>query len=211
MSYKVLRKNSPEEKYRNELKRAISRFLHSRQANGDETNARYISQISWEIYEEDRMCDEAIILIDSAIKLHPTGDYYIRKATFIRYKLEISVIVRSITSHDLDLINDALRILPQDCDHGPYLKVKADILNLLGNPVKAKICNALAYEDYDKVDIAEKQLEKLKKHETYINITGIHYYQGFEPFSEGTVVDLISELNNPHDRDAIRVEINGER
>ena len=57
---------------------------------------------------------------------------------------------------------------------------------------------------------AEKQLKKLKLSETYINITGIHNYKHFEPFKEGTVVDLVKEPDNPHDRNAIRVEISGE-
>ena len=56
---------------------------------------------------------------------------------------------------------------------------------------------------------AEKQLEKLKSSETYINITGVQYYQNFEPFKEGTIVDLIKEPDNPHDLNAIRVEIKG--
>ena len=60
------------------------------------------------------------------------------------------------------------------------------------------------------MDKAEKQLQKLKPYETYINITGIHNYRGFEPFKEGTIVDLIKEPDNPHDRYAIRVEIKGE-
>ena len=115
-----------------------------------------------------------------------------------------------IKPHDLDLINEALKILQDDIDNGPYLKTKGDILNQLGDPVKARVCYALAAKDYDKVDEAEKQLEKLKPTGTYINITGIHYYQDFAPFKEGVIVDLIREPDNPHDPFAIRVEINGE-
>ena len=101
-------------------------------------------------------------------------------------------------------------MLPDDIDSGPYLKTKGDILDQLGDPVKARICYALAAKDYDKVDEAEKQLKKLKPTETYINITGIHYYQHFEPFREGAIVDLVSEPDNKHDPFAIRVEIDGE-
>lgn len=52
--------------------------------------------------------------------------------------------------------------------------------------------------------------KKLKSSQTYINITGTQYYQHFAPFREGTIVDLIREPDNPHDRYAIRVEIKGE-
>ena len=81
---------------------------------------------------------------------------------------------------------------------------------MLGEGVKARIYRALSSKNYDEVDKVEKQLEKLKSSQTYINITGTQYYRHFEPFREGTVVDLIREPDNPHDRDAIRVDINGE-
>ena len=58
--------------------------------------------------------------------------------------------------------------------------------------------------------LVEKQLKKLKSSETYINITGTQNYKHFEPYKEGTVVDLIKEPDNPHDKNAIRVEVNGE-
>ena len=208
-SHKILGWNNPEEKYHGQLKHEISRFIN-RIGTDDEYKARNLSRAAWDIYEEDKMCDEALILIDSAIIIHPDDKYYYRKAIFINHKLEIRVIVKRIKPQDLDRINEALGMLPKDCDRSPFLKTKRDILNLLGDPVKAKICNALAYEQYDEVDIADKQLKKLKKLGTYINITGINYYQGFAPFSEGTVVDLIKEPDNPHDRNAIRVEVNGE-
>ena len=208
-SHMYLGENNLKEKYHEELKNAINRFISARRNEDDETKAHLISQTAWEIYESDRMCDEALILIDSAIKLHPTANDYERKAIFIQYDLKFKVIVKNIKPHDLDRINEALKILPEDCDSAPYLKTKSDILNRLGEPVKARICNALAYKNYDEVDTAEKQLEKLKIG-TYINITGIHYYQGFAPFNEGTVVDLVREPDNPHDRNAIRVEINSE-
>ncbi|MDO5811431.1 MAG: HIRAN domain-containing protein, partial [Methanobrevibacter sp.] len=133
-----------------------------------------------------------------------------RKAIFIKSKLKIEVLFNRIKPHHLDLINEALKILPDDCDNGPYLNVKGDILDQLGDPVKARICRALAYKSYDEVNEVEKQLKKLKSAGTYINITGVHYYQGFTPFKEGTVVDLIREPDNQHDPFAIRVEVNGE-
>ena len=209
-SYINLGENNPEEKYHEELKQEIDRFLHSRWSKDDETNAYYISKIAWEIYEDGKMIDEALILNDCAIKLFPEADYYTRKAIFIEYKLYIKVIVNNITPHDLDLINEALKMLPDDIDSGPYLKTKGDILDQLGDSVKARICYALAAKDYDKVDEADKQLKKLKPTETYINITGIHYYHHFEPFREGAIVDLVREPDNKHDPFAIRVEIDGE-
>ena len=208
-SYRNLGRGDMEEKYHGVLKDAIEGYI-SFEKSDDETKAHYLSRTAWEIYEDEKITDEALILLDRAIELHPTPKDYERKAIFIRKILETSVIVKDITSHDLDMINEALKILPNDRDNAPYLKVKADILDLLGDPVKAKICRALAYKDYDGVDKAEKQLKKLRSGGTCICITGVQYYRNFAPFKEGVIVDLIREPDNPHDMDAIRAEIDGE-
>ena len=249
-SYKNLGVENNQEKYHSELKWAIDRYLNSRWAGDDETDAKYLFRTATEIYNKDKIADEAMILLDSAIEIHPDcpADYYNRKAIIlddafqyeealkyydmalakdgsdeiilknrngceadcIKNKLQTRVTLKDIKPHHLDLINHALKILPDDYDNAPYLKLKSDILRLLGDPVKAKICLALAYKNYDKVDEAEKQLKKLTPYHTYINITGVGYYHSFAQFKEGTIVDLIREPQNPHDRDAIRVEINGE-
>ena len=209
-SYNALGKDNREEKHHNELKHEIDRFLRSRWSKGDETDAYNISETAWEIYEDGRMSDEALILIDAAIRLHPDADCYTRKAIFIKYGLDIKMIVNRITPHDLELIDEALKMLPDHVDNGPYLRTKGDILDRLGDPVKAKVCYALAVNDYDRVDEAERLLKRLKPTGTYISIAGIHNYQHFAPFREGVIVDLIREPDNKHDPFAIRVEIGGE-
>jgi len=249
-SYKNLGVDNTREKYHSELKWAIGRYRQSKWAENGETDANYIFRTAVEIYNKDKIADEAMILLDSAIEIHPDcpADYYNRKAIIlddafqyekalkyydmalakdgsdeiilknrlgceldcIKSKLQTRVALKDIKPHHLDLINHALKILPDGYDNVPYLKLKSDILRLLGDPVKAKICLALAYKNYDKVDEAEKQLKKLTPYFRYINITGIHNYRHFEPFREGVIVDLIKEPDNPYDRDAIRVEIDGE-
>lgn len=249
-SYRNLGENNSEEKYHSELKWAIDRYLNSRWAGDDETDAKYLFRTATEIYNKDKIADEAMILLDSAIEIHPDcpADYYNRKAIIlddafqyekalkyydmalskdganemflknrdgceadcIKSKLEMDVLFRRIKPHHLDLINRALKILPDSYDNAPFLNIKANILDQLGDPVKGWICRALAVKDYEKVDMIEKQIKKLSLYHRYINITGIHNYKHFEPFKEGVIVDLIKELNNPYDRDAIRVELNGE-
>ena len=243
-SYNRLGRDNLGQKYQNQLKRAVDRFKESRV--NKEFEARYLSEAAWQLYEDDGLPDEALILIDAVIDLYPDGSandynrkaiilektrnydgalkYYDmalardssdeiflnNKAACIREKLKDRLLSGNIKTRDLDLINEALKILPESYDNRPYLFTKAEILNKLGDPVKAKVCNALAVKNYDEVDEVEKQLKKLKPNEKYINITATQYYRNFAPFKEGVIVDLIREPDNPHDRDAIRAEINGE-
>ena len=245
-SYEYLEKDNHKEKYHNELKHGIERYIHSRDYVDDEFKANYLSETAWRASEHEGVNAEALILIDYAFKLNPhrpANDYnrkaiilkrgfqydealkyYDRalskdptnktflenKADCMKDKLKRKLFFKRTEPRDLEVINKALKILPEGCDNGPYLSTKAEILDQLGEGVKARICQALAAKRYDEVDKAEKQLKKLKSSETYINITGTRYYRNFAPFREGTIVDLIRESDNPHDRYAIRVEINGE-
>ena len=207
-SYKRLGKYSHEEKYHYQLKRGIKRYINSNGVS-DKGKANFISNTAWQIYSDGRMVDEALILIDAAIDLFPDDKHFARKAVFIKSNLKMNVLFKRVKHNDLKLINEALKILPDDCDRGPYLTVKADILDQLGEPVKAKVCRALSVKNYDEVDEADRLLKKLKPDETYINITATQYYQNFKPFRQGTIVDLIREPHNKHDKNAIRVEIKG--
>lgn len=158
--------------------------------------------------------EEALKYYDKALAKDPSSKVISKnraecEAVCIKDKLNDKLLLDDVKPHDLDLINRALKVLPHDLDNGPYLTVKGDILKRLGDPVKAKVCYALAAKRYDEVEKADKQLKKLKPYETYINITGVQYYQHFEPFKEGVIVNLIKEPDNPHDSNAIRVEIKG--
>ena len=220
--------------------------MHTCEWNGVESKAYYLSEAAWELYADDRLIDEALILMDSAIEIHPDcpAEYYNEKAIILDYdcqydealryydealsiepsnetflknkmgciksKLEMKVLLDRAELSDLALIDETIEMLPETLDNGPYFKIKADILDQLGEPVKASITRALGAKRYDEVDTAEKQLKTLNSSRTYINITGIHNYQGFTPFKEGTIVKLIKEPDNPHDRYAIRVELKGE-
>ena len=239
-------KINPQEKYDPELKHAIDKYILTQRFYSDEEIAHSLSEAAWELFADERLTDEALILIDSAIKLNPNppASYYnikaiilqgkhqyeealkyynkaltkdrfnetllSNKAGCIKEKLDEKILHNEIEPHDLDLINEALKILPKGYDNSPYLFTKAGVLECLGEPVKAKVCKALSVKNYAEVDKADRQLKQLKSSESYINITATQYYKHFEPFKQGTIVILVKEPDNPHDRDAIRVEINGE-
>ena len=244
-SYDQLGKDNQKKKYHDELRHAIAKFRKG-QYHGPEFTAHYLCETAWNLSELDSITDEALMIIDSAIEIHPDcpADYYNRKAIIldrgwrfdealkyydkalskggpdetvlknkafcIREKLKRNLLFREVESGDLELIDEAMEMLPEGYDNSEYLFTKSQVLGQLGEPVKAKFCSALSAKNYDKVDKAERQLKRLRSSQIYINITGIHFYKGFEPFKEGTIVDLIREPDNPHDRDAIRVEIDGE-
>lgn len=248
-SYILLGENIPKD-YHNVLSRGIEKYLTSKERSGDEANAYYLSETAWELYSDDGLYDEALIFIDTAIKLHPNppANDYNRKAimleakqqyeealkyydvalsmdeaneTFlknrtaceagcIREKLKRKILLNETEPQDLDLIDEAMEMLPESYDKSTYLNTKGDILNDLGDPVNARICHFLSGGYHIAADEAKRQLERLNPNESYIYITGIHYYQDSSPFRQGTIVDLIKEPGNPHDRDAIRVDIKGE-
>lgn len=159
--------------------------------------------------------EEALKYYDKALSMDKSNETTLKnrakcEAECIKSKLEMELLFRRIKPHHLELINKALKILPNEYDNSPYLDVKANVLDQLDEPVKAWICRSLTGKDYETVDKVEKQLKEMKTGGTYINITGIHYYKGFEPFKEGVIVDLIREPGNPHYKDAIMVVLDGE-
>ena len=162
------------------------------------------------ILEDLNMPEEALDVYDKALSFGPDRVIQANKAGCMLSILE-SKRPNTFTHADLNLINEALKTLPKDENNYPYLQMKGNILEELGEPVNARICYYLSNKMYDKVDETEKELRILKSStETFINITGTNHYQNFRPFRQGTIVDLVREPENKYDKDAIRVEINGE-
>lgn len=107
----------------------------------------------------------------------------------------------------LEYINLALNLTKDGSDRNYFLRTKMNILESMGRPREAYVCNKLANGQYDLVDEFERQSKTLKNsHFTLICITGTRFY---DKTSTGSVVDLIKEPENQYDRDAIRVEMNG--
>ena len=153
-SYDMLGKDKQEEKYHNELKHAVNRHIPTQRHLGDEVIASYLFETALKLYENDNITDEALILFDATIELHPNlpADYYNSKAiildgmglyeealkyydkaiskdssnkTFlnnragckaqcIKEKLKMNLLFKRVKPHDLELIDKALEILPEN-------------------------------------------------------------------------------------------------
>ena len=163
------------------------------------------------ILQDLRRYEEALEFYDRALSISNDRVILANKARCMLSLLEKRRYSGPLTRDDLDFINEALRILPEGENNYDFLQLKGEILEQLGEPVKARICYYLSNKLFDKVDEAEKQLKLLENpNETYIIITGTNFYQNFRPFHEGVILDLVRESDNEFDRDAIRVEIDGE-
>lgn len=111
----------------------------------------------------------------------------------------------------LDLINESLKLLSDDEDKSMYFRIKGQMLDNLNRRIDAHVCFLLASGMEDKVKTINEQRSILKdSKDTLINITGTKFYKYYTPFLNNPVVDLIKEPENEHDKDAIRVEIDGE-
>ena len=155
--------------------------------------------------------DEALKFYDVALSITKTNTLLNNKAICILLKLEEKRDSNKLSGDDIDLINEALEILPEGENPSRYMTIKGNILSEMGQEVEAILC----YYSSDKpfIERTRRQQEIMKNSpETFIHIAGAYRYRrGLRGFQEGMVVDLIREPENVHDSDAIRVELNGEK
>lgn len=109
----------------------------------------------------------------------------------------------------LDKLNQALKLTGDEEDRCEFFRTKARILVLLGKKRETYICNMLAERRYDKVDEFESQSKIIDgARNPLVCIAGRSHYGYLAPTENGTIIDLIKEPDNEHDKDAIRVEFN---
>lgn len=116
-----------------------------------------------------------------------------------------------VKEKDLEIINKALAILPDDYGRKDYIRVKGRILEALGRQVQARKCYLLASGMYDKIEEIEKQEKFIKStDDLLISVAGQKFYDGGFKLKKNELVTLVKEPENKHDPDAIRIERNGE-
>ena len=111
----------------------------------------------------------------------------------------------------LEYINEALKISDDEIDQPYFLRLKAELLEFMGNERKAYVCRLLSKKDYEGVDEFEKQSKIIEStRDTLICITATRFH-GDVSLTDGMTVDLVKEPDNEHDEDAIRVEYHSKK
>lgn len=164
------------------------------------------------ILEDMARYDEAIECYDRALELNTTQTVKNNKA----YSLSMLADREKYKDHDwqkaLGYINEALKLVSDDDSRKKtYLHIKGNIMESLGRRVDARVCHLLADGMTDMVQEIELQQKIIRNiNSPLINVTGTRFYRGMAPFTKGAQLTLIREMENKHDHDAIRVEIDGE-
>ncbi|MBQ7927360.1 MAG: hypothetical protein IJ287_01245 [Methanobrevibacter sp.] len=163
------------------------------------------------ILESLNRYSEASSAYDSAIKLNPS-DELIKSKSEMLYRWANSL---NDKNRALEIVTEAIElsgIEPEDANWERFWYLKGSILDCLGQPIESRICYMKAEGFADEIRELEGQMEYIKStSDTLISITGTRFYFGIEIFKPGMTVELVREPENEHDRDAIRVEIDGEK
>lgn len=111
----------------------------------------------------------------------------------------------------LSLIDEAITLINGD-EISEYYFLKAEILESLGDNIEAKKYYFKAEGQLDEVKNIENQMNLFDeyKNDTLITITGYTFYKGIDIFKKGSILTLLKEPTNEHDRDAIQVILNNE-
>ena len=105
----------------------------------------------------------------------------------------------------MDLINSALEIASDSEDACEYWFLKGEICQSEEMHIEARRCFLKAENRLDELEILDGELAVFENHseDLLISIAGVSFYKGLEPFSVGTMLDLVIDSDNEHDTDAV--------
>lgn len=154
--------------------------------------------------------NEACDAFDMALKIRRSDEVLTKKANTLYNWAKIKYFPESDHYRALDLIEEAIKTLPDNEDSSEYYFLKAEILEALGNLVEAQKAYLIAHGEFERLDEFQSQTDYLSNTEdTLISITGGNFYS-FTPV-EGMEVDLVREESNEHDPDAVAVFYENEK
>ncbi|WP_407391457.1 HIRAN domain-containing protein [Methanobrevibacter sp.] len=169
----------------------------------DSSNYKYFNTKGLILRDLDRF-SESKTAFDEALSIKMDSEVLENKAMML-YKWANS---SNDKKQALEIISEAIEILP---DNERFWYLKGSIYDCLSEPIEAQKCYLIAEGETEEVKRLEAQQDIIENStDTLINITGTQFYFGNDIFKKGLTVDLVPEPDNPHDGDAIRVEIDGE-
>ena len=154
--------------------------------------------------------DEAIRCFDKSLSLEESGDAYTQKANAFYQWAKITYFPDGDFSKALLLIDSAIKTAPDHIDLSEFYFLKAEILEGLNKLVEAQRYYLMAHGEFERLKELDSQIEYLKNtSDDVVVLTGSHFYD-FTP-KKGMIVDLIAEVDNEHDSDAVAVYFNGSK
>ncbi len=163
-----------------------------------------------EIYDRQNDYEKSIDSINHALNINESDEIKSSKANTLYRWAKVSYFPELEYEKALELIENALEILPKSEDPSEFYFLKGEILEALREPVEAKKAYLIAYKEFDKLEDFKNQVEYLNTTEDIlISISGSYFYN-FTP-SDELVVDLVKEDDNEHDPDAIAVYYDNEK
>lgn len=145
--------------------------------------------------------------LDCALKIENDENAVLKKADALYQWAKVTYFPEGDFNRALDLISLALEIIPDDADSSELWFLKGEIHQSLEMHVDARRCFLKAEGRIGELEILEGELDLLESHrnDILINVAGVSFYEGLEPFGKGEVFDLRRDAENEHDRDAIAV------
>ncbi len=142
-----------------------------------------------------------------ALAINEKSEIKVNKANTLYKWAKIAYFPEGNYEKAIELVNEAMEIMPPENDLSEYYFLKGEILEALGEYIESKKSFLIAYEKFDELEIFEKDVDYLKNtDDTLIIVTGYHYYN-YTP-EENQIVELRKEDDNEHDKDAIAIYFN---
>lgn len=165
-----------------------------------------------EIMLEKKDYKKAVGYLDDALNLEDDEDALAKKADALYRWAKIAYFPDGNLDLAMDLINRVLDIDSESDEALEYWFLKGEIYQSQEMHIDARRCFLKAEKRLEELEMLESELALFDKHrnDTLINVTGISFYKGLEPFKQGTILDLVVEDDNEHDPDAVACILDGE-
>ncbi|MDO5138945.1 MAG: hypothetical protein Q4D71_10885, partial [Oscillospiraceae bacterium] len=155
---------------------------------------------------------DAVRFLDDALKLNDDSDALLKKADALYRWAKVAYFPDCNYNLALDLINRALEIAGDSEDALEYWFLKGEIYQSEEMHIDARRCFLKAENRLEELEMLESELDLFEAHrdDLLINVTGVSFYRGLEPFTPGTLLDLVIDAENEHDPDAVACFLDGE-